>query len=69
MRALLKIAIRNIFRNKKRSLITLSAVSFGLGALIFLRGFMYGAQRQMGHNITSTLTNDSQIIPKTLKKI
>ena len=69
MRALLKIAIRNIFRNKKRSLITLSAVSFGLGALIFLRGFMYGAQRQMVHNITSTLTSDAQIVPKALENI
>lgn len=69
MTALLKIAVRNIFRNKKRSLITLSAVSFGLGALIFLRGFMYGAQRQMIHNITSTLTSDAQIVPKALENI
>ncbi|QQR80163.1 MAG: ABC transporter permease [Deltaproteobacteria bacterium] len=69
MTALLKIALRNIFRNKKRSLITLVAVSFGLSALIFLRSFMYGAQTQMIDNITRTLTSDAQIVPKALENI
>ncbi len=69
MTSLLKIALRNIFRNKKRSLITLVAVSFGLSALIFLRSFMYGAQSQMIDNITRTLTSDAQIVPKALENI
>jgi ABC-type lipoprotein release transport system permease subunit len=69
MRVLLKIAVRNILRNKKRSLITLSAVSFGLGALIFLRSFIFGAQNQMVRNITTTLTSDAQIVPNVLENI
>ncbi len=69
MSVLFKIALRNIFRNKKRSLITLSAVAFGLGALIFLRSFMHGAQLQMVENITTSLTSDAQIVPKALENI
>lgn len=69
MTILFKIALRNILRNKKRSLITLSAVSFGLGALIFLRSFMFGAQHQMVENITTSLTSDAQIVPKALENI
>ena len=69
MMILVKMALRNIFRNKKRSMITLIAVSFGLSALIFLRSFMYGAQSQMIDNITRTLTSDAQIVPKALENI
>jgi ABC-type lipoprotein release transport system permease subunit len=58
-----------MFRNKKRSLITLSAVTFGLAALIFLRGFVFGAQAQMVENITTSLTSDAQIVPKSLENI
>jgi putative ABC transport system permease protein len=35
-----KIALRNVFRNKRRSLITGSILVFGCGALIVARGFM-----------------------------
>jgi putative ABC transport system permease protein len=35
-----KIALRNLFRNKRRSLITLSILIFGSSALIITRGFM-----------------------------
>jgi putative ABC transport system permease protein len=69
MRVFISIAVRNMLRNKKRSLITLSAVSFGLAALIFLRGFVFGAQRQMVENITTSLTSDAQIVPKALENI
>ncbi len=53
----IKIAIRNIIRNKKRSLITISAVGFGLGALIFIWAFVEGAHKQMIENYTSYLTS------------
>lgn len=69
MRLLFKLALRNILRNKKRSLITISAISFGLGALIFLRSFIFGAQTQMIQNITATLTSDAQIVPTSLENI
>ena len=56
MSTFIKIAVRNILRNTKRSLITISAVGFGLGALIFIWSFVEGAHRQMIENYTSYLT-------------
>lgn len=57
------IAARNLLRNRRRSLITVSAVAFGLMALIFLRGFVHGVQNQITYNIARTLTGDIQIAP------
>ena len=57
----LKIAYRNIIRNKKRSFITISAVGFGLGALIFIWSFVEGAHNQMIENYTSLITAHVQI--------
>ncbi|MFA5260950.1 MAG: FtsX-like permease family protein [Candidatus Omnitrophota bacterium] len=53
----IKIALRNILRNTKRSLITVSAIGFGLGALIFIWSFVEGAHKQMIENYTSYLTS------------
>ena len=61
MQTFIKIAFRNIIRNRKRSLITISAVGFGLGALIFIWSFVEGAHRQMIENYTSLLTSHIQI--------
>ena len=36
----LKLAIRNVFRNRRRTLITLAAVGFGAGAVIVFGGFV-----------------------------
>ncbi|MBF0532575.1 MAG: ABC transporter permease [Candidatus Omnitrophica bacterium] len=60
----IKIAWRNIVRNKKRSLITISAVGFGLGALIFIWSFVEGAHVQMTENYTSLVTGHIQIHQK-----
>ncbi len=57
------IAARNLLRNRRRSTITVSAVAFGLMALIFLRGFVHGVQNQVTHNIARMLTGDIQIAP------
>ncbi|MDP1853753.1 MAG: ABC transporter permease [Candidatus Omnitrophota bacterium] len=59
--AFLKIAFRNILRAKRRSLITVSAVGFGLGALIFIWAFVDGAHRQMVENYTSLIAGHIQI--------
>ena len=37
--------------------------------MIFLRGFIFGAQNQMVENITTSLTSDAQIVPKALENI
>jgi ABC-type lipoprotein release transport system permease subunit len=44
---LLKMAIRNLWRNKRRTLITSAAVALGLAMLIFSSGFADGAHGQM----------------------
>ncbi|MBI2982333.1 MAG: ABC transporter permease [Deltaproteobacteria bacterium] len=67
MRILIRLSLRNIFRHKKRSLITLAAIAVGLGALIFMRSFMHGAHIQMVRNVTRTLTSDAQIVPAALE--
>lgn len=59
-----KIAWRNILRNKRRSAITISAVSFGLAAVIFLWSFVDGFQSQMEESIKSIITGDIQIYPQ-----
>ncbi len=61
MQTFIKIAWRNITRNKKRSYITITAVGFGLGALIFILSFVEGAHQQMIENYTSVLTSHVQI--------
>lgn len=66
---LLKIASRNILRNKKRSLIVILAITIGLGALVFLRGFASGAQGQMVDNIVSVITSEISIVHKSMENI
>lgn len=57
----IKIAWRNIIRNRPRSAITISAVAIGLSSLIFLKGFVDGADRQMVENYTDLLIGSIQI--------
>ncbi len=59
----IKIAWRNILRNRRRTLITLSAVSFGCFAVIFLWSFIDGFQRQMIDGIKGMITGDIQVYP------
>ncbi len=56
-----KIAVRNIIRNRSRSTLTIGAVSIGLCALIFLKGFIDGADQQMVANYTDLLVGHVQI--------
>lgn len=61
----LKIAIRNIIRNPRRTFITLIAISFGLGSIIFLWAFDTGFNKQLIKFTTGYLTGDIQItLPK-----
>jgi putative ABC transport system permease protein len=59
-RVFLKLALRGLRRNLRRSLITLSAIAIGLAALVFLRGYVDGINRQMINNITGYLTGHLQ---------
>ncbi len=60
----LKLAVRGLARNRRRSLITLIAVAVGLAGLVFLWGYVGGINRQMIGNITSYLTGHVQIHQK-----
>ncbi len=61
MKTFLKIAWRNIIRNKWRSLITIAAIAFGLAALIFIRAFVEGADRTMVENYTDLISGHLQV--------
>ncbi len=58
---MIKIAWRNIWRNKYRSLITIAGVGLGLAALIFIRAFIDGGDAQMVENYTDLYSGHIQI--------
>jgi len=58
---ILKMAIRNIFRNKRRSFIAALAISMGLTSLIFVDAFQEGMIVNMVRSGTSTFLGESQI--------
>ncbi len=60
----LRLAARGLARNRRRSLITLTAVAVGLAGLVFLWGYVGGINAQMVANITSYLTGHMQVHQK-----
>ncbi len=58
---MLSLAWRNMIRNARRSLITVSAVALGLAALIFLWGFNDGVHNTMMRNLQQVIVGSIQI--------
>ena len=58
---LLKLAWRNLFRNVRRTLLTVMLVGFSLVALILTDGIMIGIKESMVGTITQTLAGEAQI--------
>ena len=58
---LVKLAWRNIFRNKRRTLIASIAIGIGLTALIFVDAFMIGMAETMIRTATASFLGDAQI--------
>ena len=58
---LTKLAWRNIFRNKRRTLIAATAIGIGLTALIFIDAFMIGMAETMVRTATASFLGDAQI--------
>ncbi len=56
-----KIALRNLLRNGRRSLITVTTITIGLAAVIFVSGYIDGTNQQMITNITRFLAGDLQV--------
>lgn len=56
-----KLAWRNIFRNKRRTFITGTAIAIGLAALIFLDALYIGLANNMIASATASFTGEGQI--------
>ncbi len=64
----LKLAIRNIFRNKRRTLIAGSAIGIGLAALIFTDALIIGMERNMIASATESFLGEGQIHSKNFRE-
>ncbi|MYA70340.1 ABC transporter permease [Candidatus Poribacteria bacterium] len=58
---LVKLAWRNIFRNKRRTIIAATAIGIGLAALIFVDALMIGMTDNMVRTATASFLGDAQI--------
>ncbi len=54
MKTIIMIAWRNLWRNKRRSLVVISSIALGIFAMILSMGLMNGMNRQMVENTIST---------------
>jgi lipoprotein-releasing system permease protein len=61
MRLYLKLAVRNLFRNKRRSFIAGTAIGIGLAALIFTDATIVGMERNMIASATESFMGEGQI--------
>lgn len=61
MRLYLKLAWRNIFRNKRRTFIAGTAIGIGLASLIFVDAIWIGMERNMIHSATASFLGEGQI--------
>lgn len=66
--SLLRIAIRNVTRNRRRSVITFSAVFLALGVMVGIRGFLNGMQATLRESIVLGQTGALQIHRKGFLK-
>lgn len=61
---LIKMAWRNLWRNSRRTLLTISSITIGLMAIVFLFGFMDGMSAQTLENNIRGHTGHIKIYPK-----
>jgi ABC-type lipoprotein release transport system permease subunit len=57
----LRLAWRNLFRNKRRTAIASLAIGIGLAALIFTDAFMLGMKNNMIHSATASFLGEGQV--------
>ena len=58
---LLKIAARNVLRNRRRSIITLSGIFLGIGVVVGVTGLMNGIKRSIIENSVETMLGAVQV--------
>lgn len=56
-----KLAVRNVFRNMRRTILTCTLISFGLVALILTDAIVEGMSKLMIESVTKTLQGDMQV--------
>ncbi len=61
MKFFLKLAWKNVFRNKRRTVIASIAIGIGLASLIVTDGIMIGMKKNLIDSATSTLLGEAQI--------
>jgi putative ABC transport system permease protein len=61
MRVFLKLAARNLLRNKRRSAITFIAIGLGLVLVLFFYGFIQGVDKQFTDNFIKAQTGHIQV--------
>jgi ABC-type lipoprotein release transport system permease subunit len=57
----IRLAWRNIFRNKRRTIIASTAMGIGLASLIFMDGLMIGMKESMIRSVTGSFLGEAQI--------
>lgn len=57
----LKLAVRNLFRNKRRACIAGTAIGIGLAALIFVDALVIGMERNIVRSATASFLGEAQI--------
>lgn len=61
MKILIKMALRNLRRNTRRTLLTMSSIAFGLAVILWLECVLEGRNKSMIDQITSTRTGHLQL--------
>lgn len=64
---LLQMALRNLWRQPVRTRLTMGAITFGLGAFIFLCSVAIGYFTQTIENATGTISGDAQVLRPAFK--
>ena len=67
MKFYLKLAWRNILRNKRRTIIASIAIGVGLASLILTDAIMIGMKNNLVRSATSTLLGEAQIHHKDFR--
>jgi putative ABC transport system permease protein len=64
MRIFLKMAWRNVWRNRRRTILTVAAIAFAVAISVFMRGLQRGTYEQMINNVIRINTGYLQIHKK-----